>query len=162
SRAGTEIADLFSFVGDKEPRAPIRVMFLEPGRFPESFNLSDAVVSVTDTIASAFVNLAMRQQTKNINRAIKELRGRVRLDDSQGVSAVPDRLGMASSRKLALNINGIGRAAIPQMVSVVVLKDMVSFLNEEHISSEELKLAPDSKKWSERQQELVGIALGRA
>ena len=162
TRAGAEIAELFSFVGDKEPRAPIKVIFLEPARFPESFNLSDAVVSVTDTIASAFVNLAMRQQTKNINRAIREFRGRVKLDDAQRVSAVPDRLGMASSRKLALNIGGIGRAAIPQMVSVVLLKDMVSFLNEEHISSQKDKLVADSKKWSEQQQELVGIALGRA
>src|SRR5262245_3397176 len=69
TRAGAEIASQFAFVNGN---APMTVIFLDPGRFPEEFNFSDAVVSVTDpnTPPTVHVYWALRQQVTNLNRAI--------------------------------------------------------------------------------------------
>ena len=65
TRLGAELVQQFAFVGQKESAAPVIVIVLEPDRFPESYNFSDAVVSLTHRRTSAHVELAMRQQKKN-------------------------------------------------------------------------------------------------
>jgi len=160
-RAGSEIAGLFQFVGSAEPNSPVRVIFLKPDRFPESFNFSDAVVSVTNTVVSAFIDLAIHQQTKNVERTIRRLGGRSRLDDRR-ISFVVDRIGLASSLKSVQVIPPLGNVAIPIMASAVNCGDVLSFLNTEVLSNSQPKLAADPKKWTGPQQDLMGIALGRA
>ena len=77
TRVGDEIASQFAFVNGN---APMTVIFLDPGRFPEEFNLSDAVISVTDPITPPQVHVywALRQQVNNLNRAIGALGSRQR------------------------------------------------------------------------------------
>jgi len=160
--AGDELAATFAFIGVAEPNAPIRVILLDPNLYPESFNFSDAVVAVTSTIPSAYIDLGFHQQTKNINRTIRRLGGRLSLDENTRVTTIPDRMGMSMMRKFVQNVPGLGNRAIVQMVSAVGLRDMVKFLNDEQISRKEDKLAADPKKWTPAQQRLVGIAVGRA
>ena len=160
--AGDELAAMFAFIGVAEPNAPIRVILLDPNLYPESFNFSDAVVAVTSTIPSAYIDLGFHQQTKNINRTIRRLGGRLSLDENTRVTTIPDRMGMSMMRKFVQNVPGLGNRAIVQMVSAVGLRDMVKFLNDEQISRKEDKLAADPKKWTSAQQRLVGIAVGRA
>jgi hypothetical protein len=168
--ATDELASQFQFVGAAEPKAPMRVILLEPNRYPESYNHSDAVVAVTSTIPSAYINVGFRQQTNNINRTIRGLKGRLVLDDHTRAFLVPDRSGQALMRKFVLNIPGIGNAAITQMISAVRLKEIVSYINDEVLPARfsqgrvtvEQKLADDPAKWTEAQQRLVGLALGRA
>jgi hypothetical protein len=160
TRAGAEIAQAFGFMNGKEP---IRVAFLEPARFPESFNLSDAVVSVTDSHAAVYLNQAIRQQAKNIKRSVTALGAKVTVDDSRR-GDVPDRLGLASNGKVVVKVPRLGVVAIPQMASVVDLSEVISYINDEHLGNKQEKIPQDWKRhrWTEAQQDLVGRTLGRA
>jgi hypothetical protein len=158
-RAGAVIAEAFRFVNGK---APMRVVVLEPDRFPESYNLSDAVVSVTDTIVSVHVNQAIRQQTKNVARTIRGLGGTLTLDVSRSVS-VPDRVGTAVHWKFVATITSVGAAAIPIMASAVSVPEAITYINDEHLGGKDT-IPKDWKNssWTEPQQNLVGTTLGRA
>ena len=160
TRAGAEIARAFGFMNGKQP---IRVAFLEPARFPESFNLSDAVVSVTGSHAVVYLNQAIRQQAKNIRRSVMALGAKVTVDDSRRAD-VPDRLGLASNRKVVVTVPRLGVVAIPYMASVVDLSEVISYINDEYLGNKEGKISQDWKKhrWTEKQQDLVGRTLGRA
>jgi hypothetical protein len=159
--AGDELARQFEFVGAADPGAPMRVIILEPRRYPERYNHSDGVIAVTSSLPNAYVNVGFHQQTKNINSTIRNAGGRLSLDESTRVTVVPERMGLAKMSKEIRNIPGIGNSALTRMIGAVSLKELVSFLNEEIIPGGQPRLASDSRKWTEGQQRLVGIALGR-
>ena len=158
-RTSEVIAEAFRFVNGK---APMRVVVVEPDRFPESFNLSDAVVSVTDTLVTVHVNQAIRQQTKNVARTIRGLGGSLTLDISRSVS-VPDRVGTAVHWKFVATIANVGAAAIPIMASAVSVPEVITYINDEHLGGKD-PIPKDWKNnpWTEQQQDLVGTTLGRA
>jgi hypothetical protein len=160
--AGEELARIYEFVGRAEPSAPMRVIVLQPERFPEDYNLSDAVVAVAQMVPSAYVGVGFRQQTNNINRRIRELGGRFTLDATTRVTFTTDRLGLGTMRKFAGNIPGIGAATITQMDSAVGLLEVLTYVNKEVLSNTQPKLDADPRKWSEQQQRLMGLALGRS
>ena len=119
SYAGHEIAAQFAFIGKNEPKFPVTVIFLEPDRFPSSYNFSDATVSLVDTDPGVYVSQARRQLEANIRSAIGRMRG-IRLKDQQQgshIPGIPDRVGVAlrdkqivpaGSHKLALYMSAAG------------------------------------------------------
>jgi hypothetical protein len=160
--AGEELARTYEFVGQAEPGAPMRVIVLQPERFPEDYNLSDAVVAVAQMVPSAYVGVGFRQQTNNINRSIREKGGRFVLDATTRVTFTTDRLGLGMKRKFAGNIPGIGAATVTQMDSAVGLLEVLTYINKEVLPNTQPKLDADPRKWSEQQQRLMGLALGRS
>ena len=167
TRAGDEIASQFAFVDGK---APMTVIFLDPARFPEEFNFSDAVVSVTDRLPNVHVDTALRQQVNNLNRAIDALGSRLRIPVPTRTGLIPDRYGLARMNKFVTAAAAGPRVAAPLMTSAVNLDDLINYLNEEHIpevyhkgrASGKYNIPKDKAKWTDAQKELVGIALGRA
>ncbi len=161
TRAGEEIASQFKFVNGI---APITVIFLDPGRFPEEFNFSDAVVSVTDPFTPPQVHVywALRQQVNNLNRAIAALGSRQRFPAPARASLNPDRYGLASMNKFVTLAAQGTQVAAPLMASAVNVNELIDYLNEERVPSEKDKIPKDKAKWTDGQKDLVGIALGRA
>jgi hypothetical protein len=161
TRAGHEIASQFAFVNGN---APMTVIFLDPSRFPEAFNFSDAVVSVTDpnTPPSVHVYWALRQQVNNLNRAIGALGSRMRFPAPDRTRLNPERYGIASVNKVVTLAAHGTQVAAPLMASAVNVNELIDFVNKEHVPSEKDKIPKDRTKWTDVQKELVGIALGRA
>ena len=169
TRAGDEIASQFAFVNGN---APMTVIFVEPRRFPEAFNFSDAVMSVTDpnTPPSIHVYWALRQQTNNLNRAIDALGNRVRIPAPDRTRLNPERYGIASMNKFVTPAAGGTQVAAPLMASAVNVNELIDYLNKEYIpgdyrdgrSTKKNDIPKDKAVWTDRQKELVGIALGRA
>jgi len=159
---GDEMARIFEFVGRAEPNAPIRIIVLQPERFPEDYNLSDAVVAVSGMVPSAYVGVGFRQQNSNINRRIREMGGRLVLDPDSRVTFSVDRAGLGTMRKFVPNVPGIGAAAIAQMDSAVGLLEVIQDINNEALSNTQAKLAVDPRAWTDNQQRLMGLALGRS
>jgi hypothetical protein len=167
TRTGDEIASQFAFVNGK---APMTVIFLDSGRFPEEFNFSDAVVSVTDLPPNDHVRGALRQQVNNFNRAIGALGSRQKFPAPDRTSLNPDRYGLASMNKLVTLAAQGTQVAAPLMASAVNLDNLIDYLNEEVIpdvyykgrASGKDKIPKDKDKWAGLQKEIVGIALGRA
>ncbi|HKX32269.1 MAG TPA: hypothetical protein VJ302_31570 [Blastocatellia bacterium] len=157
TRAGAEIASQFAFVKD------LTVIFLDPGRFPEAFNLSDAVVGLTDpdTPPNVHVFWALKQQVNNLNRSIDALGGRQKFPAPTRTGFSPDRFGLASMSKFATPAGQTPQFAAPLMTSAVNAKDLIDYLNQEYVP-EKSKLPSDRTRWTAQQKELVGIALGRA
>lgn len=156
NQAGAEVADQFAFVGRKQSKAPITVMFLEPDRFPESYNFSDAVVSLINSDATAHVNLAIRQQKSNAVSAIRRLGINATFEESR-TAGVADRLGHAEAGKQVVTA-GKRNLAIPLMAAAVDCREVISAVEEE--TGE--KLPKQLHKFSEQQQALLGTSLGRA
>jgi len=176
TRAGDEIASQFAFVNGK---APMTVIFLDPGRFPEEFNFSDAVVSLTSpgVPAQIHVKWAHYYQQNYLNRAITALgsRQRVSAHDPKRENLKPDRYGLASFNKFVTSASNGTQVAVPLMTSAVNMEELIDYLNKERIPSEKDKIPTDKgsaqpawgwisyvHKWTAQQKELVGIALGRA
>jgi hypothetical protein len=169
TRAGNEIAGQFAFVNGN---APMSVIFVEPRRFPEAFNFSDAVVSVTDpnTPPNIHVYWALRQQVNNLNRAIGALGNRVRIPAPDRTRLNPERYGLASMNKFVTPAAGGTQVAAPLMASAVRVNELVDYLNKEYIpaeyrdgrSTKKNDIPKDKTAWTVEQKELVGIALGRA
>jgi len=167
TRAGDEIASQFAFVNGK---APITVIFLDPARFPEEFNFSDAVVSVTDRPLNVHVDAALKQQVNNLNRAIDALGSRLRLPVPSRTGLIPDRFGLARMNKFVTPAAAGPQVSAPLMTSAVNLDDLIDYLNDEYIpevfhkghSSKKDVISKDKPKWTNGQKELVGVALGRA
>jgi hypothetical protein len=169
TRAGNEIAGQFAFVNGN---APMSVIFVEPRRFPEAFNFSDAVVSVTDpnTPPNIHVYWALRQQVNNLNRAIGALGNRVRIPAPDRTRLNPERYGIASMNKFVTPAAGGTQVAAPLMASAVRVNELVDYLNKEYIpaeyrdgrSTKKNDIPKDKTAWTVEQKELVGIALGRA
>lgn len=165
TRAGDEIASQFAFINGK---APMTVIFLDPGRFPEEFNFSDAVVSVTDILPNVHVDTALRQQVKNLNRAIGALGSRHRIPVSTR-TVLTDRFGLALMNKFVTPAAAGPQVAAPLMASAVSLGGLIDYLNEEYIpvvyhrgQSRKDEIPADKTKWTGLHKEIVGIALGRA
>ena len=169
NRAGDEIASQFAFVNGN---APMTVIFVEPRRFPEAFNFSDAVVGVTDanTPPSIHVYWALRQQVNNLNRAIGALGSRVKIPAPDRTRLNPDRYGLASVNKFVTPAAGGTQVAAPFMASAVNVNELVDYLNKEYVpeayrdgrSTKKNDIPKDKSTWTDQQKELVGIALGRA
>ena len=171
TRAGDEIASQFKFVNGK---TPMTVIFLDPARFPEEFNFSDAVVSVTDLPSNDHVNGALTQQVNNLNRAIGALGSRQRFPAPDRTRLNPDRYGLASMNKLVTLAARGTQVAAPLMASAVDLDDLIKHINEDYIQdeyvkvegrlklSEKNKIPKDKTKWAGLHKEYIGIALGRA
>ena len=161
TRVGDEIASQFAFVNGN---APMTVIFLDPGRFPEEFNFSDAVISVTDPITPPQVHVywALRQQVNNLNRAIGALGSRQRFPAPDRTRLNPERYGLASMNKFVTLAAHGTQVAAPLMASGVNVNELIDYLNKEHVPSEKDKIPKDKSKWTAQQKELVGIALGRA
>lgn len=169
TRAGDEIATQFAFVNGN---APMTVIFVEPRRFPEAFNFSDAVMSVTDpnTPPSIHVYWALRQQINNLNRAIDALGNRVRIPAPDRTRLNPERYGIASMNKFVTPAAGGTQVAAPLMASAVNVNELIDYLNKEYIpgdyrdgrSTKKNDIPKDKAIWTDWQKELVGIALGRA
>jgi hypothetical protein len=167
TRAGDEIASQFAFVNGK---APMTVIFLDPARFPEEFNVSDAVVSVTDLSPNVHVDVALKQQVNNLNRAIDALGSRHRIPASTRTGLIVDRYGLARMNKFVTPAAAGPQVAAPLMTSVVNLDDLIDYLNEEYIpevyhkgrATGKDKIPKDKAKWTDGQKEMVGIALGQA
>jgi hypothetical protein len=166
TRAGEEIADQFAFVS----KAPMAVIFLDSARFPEAFNFSDAVVSVTDVPPNAHMDLALKQQVKNLNGAIKALGSRHKIPDPNRTGLIVDRVGLARMNKFVTPAAAGSQVAAPLMTSVVNLNDLIDDLNENYMpevfskgrASGKDKIPEDKAKWTDVQKTMVGIALGRA
>ena len=169
TRAGEEIAGQFAFVNGN---APMTVMFVEPNRFPDAFNFSDAVVSVTDpnTPPSIHVYWALRQQVNNLNRAIDALGNRLRIPAPDRTRLNPERYGIASMNKFVTPAAGGTQVAVPFMASAVQVNELIDYLNKEFIpgdfrdgrSTKKNDIPKEKTAWTAQQKELVGIALGRA
>ena len=169
TRAGEEIASQFAFVNGN---SPMTVIFVEPRRFPEAFNFSDAVVSVTDpnTPPNIHVYWALRQQVNNLNRAIGALGNRVRIPAPDRTRLNPERYGIASMNKFVTPAAGGTQVGAPLMASAVNVNELIDYLNKEYIpgdyrdgrSTKKNDIPKDKAAWSTQQKELVGIALGRA
>lgn len=169
TRAGDEIASQFAFINGK---APMTVIFLDPRRFPEEFNFSDAVVSVTDpnTPPNIHVYWALRQQINNLNRAIDALGSRVRIPAPDRTRLNPERYGIASMNKFVTPAAHGTQVAAPLMASAVNVNELIDYLNKEYIpgdyhngrSTKKNDIPKDKAAWTDWQKELVGIALGRA
>ena len=166
TRAGDEIASQFAFVNSK---APMTVIFLDPGRFPEEFNFSDAVVSVTDLPPNVHVHGALTQQVNNLNRAISTLGSRQRFPAPDPTRLTPERYGLASMNKFVTSAAAGTQVAAPLMASAVNLGDLINYVNEEYIpevyhkgQSRKDEIPKDKTKWTGLHKEIVGIALGRA
>ncbi len=169
TRAGDEIASQFAFINGK---APITVIFLDPARFPEALNFSDAVVSVTDpnTPPSIHVYWALRQQVNNLNRAIDALGNRLRIPAPDRTRLDPERYGIAWMNKFVTPATGGAQVAVPLMASAVNVNELVDYLNKEYIpgyyrdgrSTKKKDIPKNKNAWTDWQKELVGIALGRA
>jgi len=161
TRVGNEIASQFAFVSST---APMTVMFLDPVRFPEAFNFSDAVVGVTDPITPPTVHVfwALKQQVNNLNRGLDALSSRQRVPVPNRTTMVPERIGFASMNKFVTAASQGTQVAVPHMASAVNVNELIDFLNKEHISKEKDQIPKDRTKWTDGQKDLVGIALGRA
>jgi hypothetical protein len=161
TRAGNEIASQFAFVNGS---APMTVIFLDPGRFPEAFNFSDAVVSVTDPITPPTIHVfwALKQQVNNLNRALDALGSRQRFPAPDRTQMIPERIGFASMNKFVTSAAQGTQVAAPLMASAVNVNDLIDFLNKEHVPTEKDQIPKDRTKWTDGQKDLVGIALGRA
>jgi len=166
TRAGDEFASQFAFVNSK---APMTVIFLDPGRFPEAFNFSDAVVSVTDLPPNVHVHGALTQQVNNLNRAISTLGSRQRFPAPDPTRLTPERYGLASMNKFVTSAAAGTQVAAPLMASAVNLGDLIKYVNEEYIpevyhkgQSRKDEIPKDKTKWTGLHKEIVGIALGRA
>jgi hypothetical protein len=169
TRTGDEIANQFAFINGN---APMTVIFLDPTRFPEEFNFSDAVVSVTDsnTPTNIHVYWALRQQVNNLNRAIDALGSRVRIPAPDRMRLKPERYGLASMNKFVTPAAHGTQVAAPLMTSAVNVNELIDYLNKEYIpgdyqkgrSSKKNEIPKDKAIWADWQKELVGTALGRA
>ena len=166
TRVGDEIASQFAFVNGN---APMTVIILDPGRFPEEFNFSDAVVSVTDVPPNVHVHGALTQQVNNLNRAIGALGSRQRFPAPDPTRLTPERYGLASMNKLVTLAAQGTQVAAPLMSSAVSLGDLIDYVNQEYIpevyhkrQSRKDEIPKDKTKWSGLHKEIVGIALGRA
>ena len=160
NRIGTEIASQFSFVNGN---APMTVIFLNPDRFPEAFNFSDAVVGITDPMTPAQIHVywALRQQVNNLNRSIDALGSRQRLPPPDRSTLNPERPGTALMNKSVTAASQGTRVAAPLMACAVHVNEVISFLNKEHVPDDK-QIPKERDKWTDGQKELVGIALGRA
>jgi hypothetical protein len=174
NRAGEEIASQFAFVNGN---APMTVMFLDPGRFPEEFNFSDAVVGVTGpgVPPSVHVSQAERQQRPNLERAIAALGSRQRVPPPKDrVTTVTDRAGQALINKFVTARANGRQVAVPLMTSAINMDELIDQLNKERIPIGTDEIPTDKSsgqpafgwqklvhKWTAQQKELVGIALGR-
>jgi hypothetical protein len=169
TRAGDEIAGQFAFVNGN---APMTVIFVESRRFPEAFNFSDAVISMTDanTPPNIHVYWALRQQTSNLNRAIDALGSRLRMPAPDRTRLNPERYGIASMNKFVTSAAVGTQVAAPLMASAVNVNELVDYLNKEYIpedyrdghSTKKNDIPKDKTQWTAQQKELVGIALGHA
>jgi len=166
TRAGDELALQFAFVNGG---APMTVIFLEPARFPEAFNLSDAVVTVTDLPPNVHVHTALKQQVNNLNRAISALGSRQTFPAPNLSRLIPERYGLASMNKLVTAAAQGTQVAAPLMSSAVSLKELIDHVNEEYIpdvyrkgQSHKDAIPDDKGKWTPLHKAIVGIALGRA
>jgi hypothetical protein len=166
TRAGDEIASQFAFVNGN---APMTVIFLDPTRFPEEFNFSDAVVSVTDLLPNVHVHRALKQQVNNLNRAMGALSSRQRFPAPDLARLIPERYGQGSMNKLVTLAAQGTQVAAPLMASAVNLIELIKYINEEYIpevyhkgQSRKDEISKDKTKWTAGQKEMVGIALGRA
>jgi len=166
TRAGDEIASQFDFVNGT---AKITVMFLDPARFPEEFNFSDAVITVTDLPPNVHVDTALRQQVNNLNRAMGALGSRQRIPAPAPIRLSVDRYGLAIMNKFVTPATAGPQVAVPLMASAVDLNDLIKYLNEEYIPevfhkgrSTKDEIPTDKARWTGPQREMVGIALGRA
>lgn len=169
TRAGEEIAGQFSFVNGN---APMTVIFVEPRRFPEALNFSDAVVSVTDpnTPPNIHVYWALRQQVNNLNRAIGALGNRLKIPPPDRTRLNRERYGIASMNKFVTPATGGTQVAVPLMASAVQVNELIDYLNKEYVpgdfrdghSTKKNDIPKDKAMWTVQQKELVGIALGRA
>ena len=166
TRAGNELSGQFAFV---DGNAPITVIFLDPSRFPEEFNFSDAVVSITNLPPNVQLRGALTQQVKNLNRAIGALSSRFRFPAPDPGRLKPDRFGLALMNKLVTPAAQGTPVAAPLMSSAVSLGNLIEYINEEYIPEVYYKrkfrkdeIPKDQTKWSAFHKEIVGIALGRA
>jgi hypothetical protein len=165
NRAGEELADQFRFVSG----APMTVIFVDPARFPEEFNLSDAIVTVTNVPPNVHVNNALTQQVNNLNRTIASLGSRRKLPVPTP-ARLTDRYGFAEMNKFVTAATEGAQVAVPLMSSAVALNELIDYLNEEYIPDVYYKgratkpnaIPKDSSKWTDAQKEMVGRALGRA
>ena len=166
TRAGNEIASKFAFINGN---APMTVIFLEPGRFPEEFNFSDAVISVTNTLANVHVHAALTQQVNNLNRAIGTQGSRHRFPAPVLSHLNPERYGLASMNKLVTPAARGTQVAAPLMASAVNLDELIKYVNDEHIPgiyhngrTRKDEISQNKASWTGHQKEIVGLALGRA
>jgi hypothetical protein len=166
-RAGEELAEQFRFVNGK---APMTVIVVKPGSFPEEFNLSDAVVTVTNLPPNVHVNNALSQQVNNLNRTIAALGSRHSLP-APTPTRLTDRYGLGHMNKFVTPAAQGTRVTVPLMSSAVSLKELIDYLNEEYIPdfvdkdgrvSKPNAIPKDSSKWTDAHKEMVGRALGRA
>lgn len=174
SRAGEEIASQFAFVNGN---APMTVIFLDPGRFPEELNFSDAVVGVTGpgVPTQVHVSQAEKQQRTNLERAIAALGSRQKVPAPRPrQTLLPDRAGLGLINKFVTDPANGTQVAVPLMTSVVDMNELIDFLNKERIPIGTDEIPTDKRsglpafgwekqvhKWTAQQRELVGIALGR-
>jgi hypothetical protein len=144
-------------------------MVNEPGSFPEAFNLSDAVVTVTNVPPNVHVNNALSQQVNNLNRSIAALGSRQRLP-AHTSTRLTDRYGLGEMNKFVTPAAQGTRVTVPLMSSAVGLNDLIDYLNEEYIpevyhkgrATKPNAIPRKSAGWTDAQKEMAGRALGRA
>jgi len=166
SRAGAELADQFTFINGRDP---VTVVFVEPARFPEEFNSSDAVVSVTNLPPNIHLRTALTQQVNNLNRALSSRGSRQRLTMPDVNRLDPERYGLGLMNKIVTAASMGSPVVAPLMAGAVSLPLLIGYLNEEYIpevyrkgKSTKDEISMDTSKWSIAHKEMVGIALGRA
>jgi hypothetical protein len=157
NRALLELADAYTFVGKA---SPVSVILLEPARFPEEYNFSDAVVSVTDFAAEVHMKWALYEQSKYLNRALDALGNRFRLDVKRPPPGVSEKMGQGKFFKEVTRTTP--RIAVTLMASVVSIADLLDFVNGQILAVHQGQIPKDIRKWTPQQALLFGIALGRA
>lgn len=152
SAAGREIDNLFAFLG-------VTVVFLEEDRFPEAYNFSDAVVRLVADDSSGHVSDAFERQTTNAFSAGRQYGFKREPDLRKRQSRLPDdtRVGTGGHGKTFWRV-GSRKFAVPVMASAVSLGDLIEQL-QDRLGD---KFSADPAKWSTDQQEVAGVALGRA
>ena len=131
---GTALNDVFAFAGQTRGQAPIRVIFLDPDRFPESYNFADAVVRVVDGKLTDHLDQAHQRQRDNAQHSIQALGIRVTFEPATPSQSVAERLGSSLVLKTVVPA-GRTRLAIPIMVAAVdlsaVSSEFVSYYQDE-------------------------------
>ena len=150
--AGREIDNLFAFLG-------ITVVLLEEDRFPEAYNFSDAVVRLVADDSSGHVSDAFERQITNAFSAGRQYGFKREPGLRERRARPPDdtRVGTGGHGKTLWRI-GSKKFAVPVMASAVSLGDLIEVL-QDRLGD---RFPADPAKWSPDQQEVAGVALGRA